>query len=402
MAHETEPLISIKQLRAIVAVSEHASLVRASEQLAISQSSLSRQIADAEKTLGRKLFQRGWNGMEPTSFGAIMIVHARRMMTRIVQASRDLNALGAHAGDLSYHLNWFVLDVVNAVRRTGSASMAADYLSVSQPTISRTLAQAAAAIGQAPFIRIASGMAPTPCVPILETLRGELREEAGQIMTDLGALADQVTGRVAIGLLPFSEQDVVVEAFSVLIREHPHLRLQAVTGSYTALTDALRRGEIDLMLGPLRGTAAPGALRETPLLEEHLTIIARPGHRLTEGHAELETLIGETWVVGPHGTPTRQFFEAFLLERGMTPPAQICEMVTFPLAEKLVLESDAVGLLTYSSRQKLSLHERLGTVSSDFPEAVRKIGITWPAGHSLSLPQDLFLQVLQRCLPPES
>jgi len=136
-----------------------------------------------------------------------------------------------------------------------------------------------------------------------------------------------------------------------------------------------------------------------PLFDEHLTIIARLGHPLAEGRASLEALVGKTWVGGPTAHRLASSVRNSSWRAASPPPAQICEMVTFPLAEKLVMGSDAIGLLTYSSRQKRSLQDRLTIVSSEFPEAVRQIGITLPAGQSLSLPQDLFLQMLGRWLP---
>lgn len=392
------PLISIKQLRAIGAVADSASLARATRQLAISQSSLSRQIDDAERAFGRTLFQRGWNGMEPTSAGMVVITHARRMLTRIVQCSEALASDGARIGDLGYHLTWFILDVLDAVREAGSASAAAHSLGISQPTVSRTLAQAGAAIGQPAFLRTATGMTATTSVPILCALREDLHAELAAMTAALASLDGQVTGRVAVGLLPFSEQGIVVEAFAILTRDYPHLQLQAVTGSYTALTQALRRGEIDMMLGPMRGDSAADWLQEQALLEEHLTLLARPGHPLADRPARCADLVAASWVVGPHGTPTRRFFEAFFLERGLAPPSQICEMVTFPLAEDMIRQSDAIGLLTYSRRQREALHDRLRIVTSDFPAAVRQIGISMHRSRPSSTPHDLFRAVLIKTL----
>jgi LysR family transcriptional regulator, regulator for genes of the gallate degradation pathway len=69
------PPLTIKQVRVINAVATHASLAQASEHLNTSQSSLSRSIADAERVLRQRLFQRGWTGMEPTSEGEIVIAY---------------------------------------------------------------------------------------------------------------------------------------------------------------------------------------------------------------------------------------------------------------------------------------------------------------------------------------
>jgi hypothetical protein len=74
-----EPLLTIRQVRAVNAVASCASLARASEYLNTSQSSLSRYIAEAERSLGHNLFQRGWTGMEPTSQSEIVMCRRLRV-----------------------------------------------------------------------------------------------------------------------------------------------------------------------------------------------------------------------------------------------------------------------------------------------------------------------------------
>jgi LysR family transcriptional regulator, regulator for genes of the gallate degradation pathway len=395
MAHTNDPLASIKQLRAIWAVAEYSSLIEASRQLAISQSSLSRQIGEVEQALQLRLFQRGWNGMEPTAPGTLVIAHVRQIISAIHTATKEIGARSTRPLDLTYHLTWFMLDVIDAVDRAGSASGAAHALGISQPTISRTLSQANIAIGRPVFTRTGTGLAPTPLALQLVALRTVLRGQIGQMLADLAGLGGQVMGRVTVGLLPFSEQNVVVEVFARLNAAHPHIQLQAVTGSYTALTDALRHSEIDIILGPLRGGACADWLVEESLFEEKLTLVIRPGHPLSAGFASAEALRNAAWVVGPHGTPTRRFFEAFFLQQGMTPPSKIVEMVTFPLAERMVQESDAIGLLTYSARQSALLSDRLVILSSSFPDGIREIGTTMIASAYPSVPLALFREALK-------
>jgi DNA-binding transcriptional LysR family regulator len=391
--------LSLKQIRAVVAVAENASLARAGESLNISQSSLSRIIHDAEGALGHRLFQRGWNGMEPTSAGAIVIQHCLRMAGAVTEAQDRLQAAGWRLRDLAYHLTWPMLEVVEAVRAAGHVSQTAAALGMPQPNVSRVLAQLAATLGGHPFTRHAKGMAATPAVPILCDLRERLRLEALQLPPALAALSGMLVGRVAVGVLPFSEQDIVVETFATLLRDHPHVRLQAVTGSYGALSEALRRGEIDVIIGPLRGASLSAHLEERVLLEEGLTFIARRGHRLARRPVSLEELVTEGFVVGPYGTPTRQFFESLLLERNLPPPARICEMVTFPLAERMVMASDSIGLLTYSPRKRALAAQQMAIITADVPESRRAIGLTTLKDKPFTAAQDVFFAAIGSILP---
>jgi len=391
------PSLTIRQARAISAVATHFSLVRAAERLNASQSSLSRHIADAEIALGQKLFQRGWTGMEPTSQGEIVIAHCQRAMASLETAQGQLKHWGARVSDLSHHLTWEMLAAADAVRATGGVSRAAEYLGLSQPTVSRALAKLSAALGVQPFRRIQKGMEATQDVaPLLSELRRQLLLDVMALPSRLEALSGEVTGRVAVGLLPFSEQACVMKAFGMMLRRHRHVRLQAVTGSYSALIDGLGRDELDFVLGPLRQPAPFDTLVEKPVFRESFAMVVREGHRWARGKPRLADLVGENWVVAPHGTPTRRYFETLLIGQDLTPPPQTCEIVTFSLAEQMILNSDAVGLLTYSPRKRANLRAGLKILAIDLPESEREIGLTYRKHKPFSAAQTAFAEILAK------
>jgi len=59
-----------KDLRIVVTIAEHGSLVKAGRVLGMSQPSLTRSLAQVEEKLGATLFDRSRRGMAPTMPGA--------------------------------------------------------------------------------------------------------------------------------------------------------------------------------------------------------------------------------------------------------------------------------------------------------------------------------------------
>jgi LysR family transcriptional regulator of gallate degradation len=388
------PPLTIRQVRAINAVATHASLAHACEHLNASQSSLSRYIGEAERGLGQRLFQRGWTGMEPTSQGEVVIAHCRRMVSSIETAQAELRVGGARVRDLSHYLTWEMLGAADAVRARGSVSGAAEYLGHSQPNLSRALAKLSTAIGRQPFRRTRNGMVAAKDAILLCDLYGRLLLDVMALPSLLAAMSAEVTGRVSIGLLPFSEQVMVVKAFGVMLRRHRHVRLQAVTGSYAALIDGLRQDELDFVVGPLRNPPPYDTLEEMRLYREAFAMVIREGHPLASGDPTLADLVNQNWIVAPHGTPTRRYFEELLIKRGLTPPAQTCEIVTFSLAEQMVLHSDAIGVLTYSRQKREVLREGLKILPIELPDSERDIGLTFRKHQPLSVAQKAFVDIL--------
>ncbi|MFF2225371.1 LysR substrate-binding domain-containing protein [Streptomyces globisporus] len=74
-------MLDLRQLRYFVAVAETEHVGRAAEQLHISQSPLSRQIAQLEKELGLVLFERDRQRIRLTSDGRVFLTEARALLT---------------------------------------------------------------------------------------------------------------------------------------------------------------------------------------------------------------------------------------------------------------------------------------------------------------------------------
>ena len=73
-------MLDLRQLRYFVAVAETEHVGRAAEQLHISQSPLSRQIAQLEKNLGLTLFERSQQRIRLTSDGRVFLTEARALL----------------------------------------------------------------------------------------------------------------------------------------------------------------------------------------------------------------------------------------------------------------------------------------------------------------------------------
>jgi LysR family transcriptional regulator, hydrogen peroxide-inducible genes activator len=85
--------VTLRQLQYVVAVADRRSFRRAAEDCAVSQPSLSAQIAQAEGALGVRLFERDRRRVLPTAAGAELVERARRLLLAaddLVAAARRL------------------------------------------------------------------------------------------------------------------------------------------------------------------------------------------------------------------------------------------------------------------------------------------------------------------------
>jgi DNA-binding transcriptional LysR family regulator len=72
------------------ALAEHASFARAANVLHLTQPALSRSIQQLEQRVGARLFDRGRRGVEPTEIGRIFLQHARELLARAGDLTREI------------------------------------------------------------------------------------------------------------------------------------------------------------------------------------------------------------------------------------------------------------------------------------------------------------------------
>lgn len=119
MSHELN--VTIKQLKALVAVYKSGSFTSAAEALHVTQSALSVLIKDLELNIGTRLFNRTSRRVEPTQSGRQLIMAANRMLSELECAVR--NARDAQSGTQQLILGCppmaaatFVPEIIAAVR----------------------------------------------------------------------------------------------------------------------------------------------------------------------------------------------------------------------------------------------------------------------------------------------
>lgn len=367
--------ISLKQARVIDAVARTRGIEQAAKFLNMTQPVVSRSITGAEKCLGVPLFQRGWGGTEPTGWGEIVLKRCSMALSLIARAEDEI-AEGATRPNLAVYLRWHHLDAVAAVAQLGSASSASVHLGMTQPAISRAVAAISEYSRTTLFERKRHGLEPTVQAQRLAVLRAELMQVLGDLRPLTLNVEGGLIGRLAVGMLPFSGQDLVAKVFGQLTNSHPLLRLMAVPGSYNMLSGALRRGEIDCMIGILRDPPPYPEFREIFLYNDTFTLVARSDHPCHGRAQTIASLENEKWIVAPHGTPVRTYFESLFQNAGATPPAQTCEILSFSNAERVIIESDSIGLLSYGPHHLANLPPGLKKVDVELPEAQIAIGLT--------------------------
>ena len=234
-----------------------------------------------------------------------------------------------------------------AVATHGSFNRAAVARGLSQPALSKSIAQLERRLG----------------IPVLtRTRRGSEVNEFGRILLQgartmdalLKQLGEQVRlkrlgvqGPLRIGATPSMTFKFLPDLLEALLRREGKVEIQLTEGFDDDLIPALRNGELDLVLGPASGTALPPDLVEEDLFQDAFSVAVGPKNPLAKHRSvRLAELRDHPWLVPSPGSAYRRYVEALFLTAGVPWPKDCIVASSLPLVESIVALTSRVTIVT--------------------------------------------------------
>ncbi len=148
-------------------------------------------------------------------------------------------------------VNLNLLVVFMVLMREGSVTRAAERLYVTQAAVSAALARLREVLGDPLFVRMPSGMEPTPQARrIAERLAGPLQAIQEALSENVVFDPDQDRRTFVLGLSDDLEVTLAPRLLEHLQTHHPLIRLNTVQLSRTSVVDMLEQDVIDVALSP--------------------------------------------------------------------------------------------------------------------------------------------------------
>lgn len=287
------------------------------------------------------------------------------------------------------------LVVLTALADEGSMVRAAATLGSSQPAITRALREAEAVVGAPLFHRRPRGMAPTEVGQIfLEAARsalGALRSAAEEIdeFCRVGARPVRVGTNLA------SAYSLLPHALIALKRTHPSISVSVTEGSPDDLAVALRRGDIDMVVGRLDSGITSATTHSIRLYDEPVRLIVRSEHPATAlRDAHIADVIDYPWILPQRATRLRGDVEELFHRAGLSLPGNVIECSTVVTLRPILLETDAIAPLPMLIGVN---DEELAVLPTQLPTVPRSIGVTVvadkPASDSVRTLFDIVVEI---------
>ena len=282
-------------------------------------------------------------------------------------------------------------EVFRAVMETGSVTAAADRLGVTQPAVSKTLAQLERDLGFRTFLRERRRLLPTPEARALfiEVERAFVGlDHLTRFARDLKGLRQ---GHLVLGAPYAAGAGWLPAVVAGFLRAHPGLTVSLRTMDSIGVAHAVATGHLDLGLVLFEVPAT--ALRREQLSAVEAVCVLPPGHRLTaESTITPKHLAGEPLVALAAADRYRLRLEAALAEHGVAPQVR----VDAPLATSacaLVMEGMGLAVVDRLSAED---NRHRGILLRPFaPRIAEDLTLLTPSRRPASLAAENFAALLR-------
>ncbi|MDR7332152.1 LysR substrate-binding domain-containing protein [Roseateles asaccharophilus] len=200
----------------------------------------------------------------------------------------------------------------------GSLRAAARQLGVSQPALTKMLRELERELATTLLLRSTTGVLATAQGMVLYERALAADRELTQAVDQIQQLGGRMTGSLAIGAVPLAVMLLVPETLRTFGREFPQIQLRIFEELYIEQLTRLRKGEVDIALGPLPEHLPAGEFAVETLMPIDMVIIVRKGNPAARAR-RLADLAELPWVYT--GATAESGYAKILYEsHGMKPP----------------------------------------------------------------------------------
>ena len=293
------------------------------------------------------------------------------------------------------------LHVLLTVARCGSMGKAAGELAVSQPAISKVIADMEYALGVRLFDRNPHGVEPTIYARALLDHGVVAFDELKQAARHIEFLANPTTGELRVGSTIAIATSFIPAVVGRLSRRYPRLVFHLMAGEAGTTYRNLEERRVDLLVAPMFTPIAEEHMHAEMLYDETLVVVVggrSPWARRRK--VELADLVDAVWTLPPPDSLYGSVVTEAFVNAGLdVPSATVFSSVT-PVRNALLASGRFLSMVQSSSVRFGGGHATLKVLPVNLPTTRRPIGIATLKNRTLSPVAQLFIDCAHEVAKP--
>jgi DNA-binding transcriptional LysR family regulator len=292
------------------------------------------------------------------------------------------------------------LEILLAVAATGSMAKAATQLAISQPAISRAIADAEHTLGVPLFDRSTQGVEPTQYGRALLKRSIAAFDEIDQGVKDIEFLADPTAGELRIGSSAAISEGIVLTVINQLSSQYPRVVFHVAIGDAITLCDQLRQRNVELGFIRFSGPIREEDFELEILFGEPLVVVAGVDNPwVRRRKIKLADLINEPWT-----WPSGSDFDSLVIEAfrvsGLKPPRPAVYTHAVNMRISLAATGPFLAVVPAAIMRSPSKYPSISKLPVELPATFRQIGIVTLKNRTLSPLAQKFIEYAREIAKP--
>ena len=292
------------------------------------------------------------------------------------------------------------LRILMTVVECGTMGKAAARLAVSQPVVSKAIADMEHALGVQVLDRSQRGVEPTPYGRALIKRGIAIFDEMRQGIEDIEFLSDPAAGEVRIGATDPINAAIVAPVIDRLSRQYPRMTFHVVAGVPGPLRQEVAARNVDFAISRFARPVGEEYSEEI-LFHDSLVVVTGPNNPLIRRRKiELAELLSEPWVLDSPNTDFGAMQAGVFRAAGLDPPRLTVEATSIILRNELLATDRFLTVVVSFSLLLPRKHPGLKALPVKLPDIRQPVGITTLKNRSLSPAAQTFIQSVRELVKP--
>lgn len=285
-----------------------------------------------------------------------------------------------------------LLVVLDDLRHVGRAAL---YLNITQPAVSKAIAELERGLEVKLFDRHPKGLSPTPYGECLIRFSRSMMRELDMTRNELKHLKAGTAGSVRIGMLPVASPVLVPKAVIAFKQTATNAIIALHEGNSESLMGLLRENKLDLLVGTLPNTPGLGLQYRSLHDGEPITTVCSANHPLLKKKTLAPADISQyPLVIPPTGSLFREYFETAMDTLGIPITADAIESGSMVASNTIIRETAAISFYPRHLAEHYCQVAGIFTLPLPIPILTAPIGIIWANTPGLTAAAQEFIQQL--------
>lgn len=300
---------------------------------------------------------------------------------------------------IHHHLKIKHLKMLVELADQSSVAQVAKTLHVTQPAVSKMLAEMEAGLDLELFERVGRGIKPTAFGELMIRYAREILLNLVKANEEILSLTSGTKGHIRIGILAGLATQTILTAVKNMKANWPNITIAIREGKHAQNIHDLAMGHLDLLIGRVYLNPDCEDFEVEIMYEEPLVLVVAKHHPLVHKHplewSDLENL---PWIMPGEDSPTHQRLLQLLAQHNIKKPKNIIECVARNITIPLLSMPPHIGMLPLSDARQYAQQGIFEILPLSLGELPAPMGMIWNKTSHISEAQTLFQDQIRRAL----